>query len=61
MKNDYELVINVKKNLWEEVFAKTYKIALWDELVGNKNPKEQGLTAHIDGLITQLKLNSVPV
>ena len=59
MKNDYELTVHVKKTLGDEVFAKTYKIALRDELVWGKNPKEHNLTSHIEGLITQLKLNSI--
>lgn len=33
MKNNYEVTVNVRKELGDEVFAKTYRIALWDDLV----------------------------
>lgn len=60
MLRDYEIEVRLK-GADKDVFNKSYKIALWDELVWNKNPKEHNLTAHVEGLITQLRLNTKPL
>lgn len=66
MKREYELEVHLKEIAAETTqanaktpFSKTYKIALWDEFVSNKTPKENGFAEHVDRLAAQLKLSAV--
>ncbi len=58
MKKEYELAISLKELLWNSVFSESYRIALRDKFVENKNPKEHGFKNHLEGFVFQLKQNS---
>ncbi len=58
MKKEHEVTVTLKERFGKEAFAKTYRIALWDDFVGNKNPKEHGFLAHTTSFIDTLIMNN---
>lgn len=45
------------KDAWKDVFSESYKIALRDTFVEGKWIKEQNFKNHVEGFVTQLKIN----
>lgn len=54
---EYQLDV-ILKDAGKEAFANSYKIALRETFVNNKEPKEHGFKNHVEGFVTQLKFNA---
>ena len=59
MKSTYNLSVALKTPTWSDVFSKTYRVAIWDELIKEKPFKEHSFAGYVRGLVTQVKLNSL--